>query len=283
MPAKLFFYYSAMNAGKSSSLLQASHNYHERGMRTLSFIPKRMGKERICSRIGISAPAIQFDENFDFLPYLQKVQAWDTQNWWCGDFALGSSSDTGTATSAIEGLDIHRSPDVLADGGMKNNLACVLIDEAQFLTKDQVIQLTKVADELNIAVMCYGLRSDFVGEPFEGSMYLLTYADVLTEIKTICFCGRKATLNQRIGSDGASSAAGEQIEVWGTSQYVGKCRRHFNEGLAQAALIEEDNPNEAKAPPTKKRKVTEVTPEKEDQDLSPLSVEGATVASPPSA
>jgi thymidine kinase len=219
MPAKLFFYYSAMNAGKSSTLLQASHNYNERGLRTLLFIPKLIGTDKISSRIGLSAPAIQFEPEFDFVAYVRK------------SIESEASSDNS-----------------------KHDVGCVLVDEAQFLNRTQVIQLTKVADELKIPVLCYGLRSDFQGEPFEGSKYLLCYADMLSEIKTICSCGRKATMNQRVLSDGTPVAAGKQIEVGGNERYVGKCRRHFHEGLAQAEEIEQLS---------KKRRVADVaTPQK---------------------
>lgn len=251
MPAKLFFYYSAMNAGKSSTLLQASHNYQERGLRTLLFIPKLIGKDKICSRIGLSAPAIQFEPDFDFLPYVQK---------------------------AVE--------DATPREDMKHDLACVLVDECQFLNRAQVIQLTKVADELGIPVLCYGLRSDFLGEPFEGSKYLLTYADVLTEIKTICFCGRKAGMNQRIRADGTPLAAGQQIEVGGNERYVGKCRRHFHEGLAQAqALMEKVGCEslELNEPASKRSKLAESTPEKRDLQSVPVHSSGRADTSPPSA
>jgi thymidine kinase len=244
MPAKLFFYYSAMNAGKSSTLLQASYNYNERGLRTLLFIPKLIGKDQIASRIGLRAPAIQFGPEFDFAGYVQKEIA---------DSVPASSPD-----------------------GAKHDLGCVLVDEAQFLNKAQVVQLSHIADEMQIPVLCYGLRSDFLGEPFEGSKYLLCYADVLTEIKTICSCGRKATMNQRIRGDGTPLAAGEQVEVGGNERYVGKCRRHFQEGLALANSITKD---EAVEPPMKKRKLAEVTPEKKDFD----SENSRNVASPPSA
>lgn len=250
MPAKVFFYYSAMNAGKSSTLLQASHNYRERGLQTLLFIPKLIGKDRISSRIGLSAPAIQFDPDFDFYPYVQKAAE---------------------EASPREGL--------------KHDLACVLVDECQFLNRAQVIQLTKVADELGIPVLCYGLRSDFLGEPFEGSKYLLCYADVLTEIKTICFCGRKATCNQRIRADGSPLAAGQQIEVGGNERYVGKCRRHFYEGLEQAQAAMAKAKCEAlqiDEPASKYRKLGPApsTPEKKDLDSDPLHC--ITDTSPPS-
>jgi len=201
MPAKLFFYYSAMNAGKSSTLLQANYNYNERGLRTLLFIPKLIGTDKIASRIGLSAPALQFGPEFDFISHIQK--------------------------------SIEDKP---------SELGCVLVDECQFLNRAQVIQLTRVADELKIPVLCYGLRSDFLGEPFEGSKYLLCYADVMTEIKTICSCGRKATMNQRVQADGTPVAAGQQIEVGGNDRYVGKCRFHFHQGLAQAEAICDERP-----------------------------------------
>jgi len=244
MPAKLFFYYSAMNAGKSSTLLQASHNYNERNLRTILFIPTLIGRDRIESRIGLSAPAVQFEPDFDFFTYLQKA---------------------------------------LNEEGNKDRLGCVLIDECQFLNRAQVIQLTKVCDELKIPVLCYGLRSDFLGEPFEGSKYLLTYADAMTEIKTICSCGRKASMNQRIRSDGTPLAAGQQIEVGGNERYVGKCRRHFQEGLDQAARATTANSlsPESKEPASKKRKVDDVTPEKKELDFSATNPMMET--SPPSA
>jgi len=235
MPAKLFFYYSAMNAGKSSTLLQASYNYNERNLRTLLFIPKLIGKDSIVSRIGLSAPAITFGPDFDFVPYIRK---------------------------AIEEASPHEGE------GMKEKLGCVLVDEAQFLNKAQVLQLTRVADELQIPVLCYGLRSDFLGEPFEGSKYLLVYADVMTEIKTICSCGRKASMNQRVRDDGTPLAEGEQIEVGGNERYIGKCRRHFHEGLAQAkgALIAKVEPesDEIKEP-------LETTPVKMNADVDRMT------------
>jgi len=236
MPAKLFFYYSAMNAGKSSTLLQASYNYNERGLRTLLFIPKLIGNDFIASRIGLKAPAYPFEPDFDFVSYVQK---------------------------AID--------DAPAVADKSHDIGCILVDEAQFLNKEQVIQLTRVADEMQIPVLCYGLRSDFLGEPFEGSKYLMCYADVLTEIKTICMCGRKATMNQRIREDGTPLAAGEQIEVGGNEKYVGRCRRHFHEGLEQARKLmtgDVDSPP-GKEPLSKQRKIAEATPEKRELAFSP--------------
>jgi len=240
-----------MNAGKSSTLLQASYNYNERGLRTLLFIPKLIGSDRISSRIGLSAPALQFDPDFDFIQYVR--------------------GEVSASQKVVE--------------GEKRNIGCVLIDEAQFLNQAQVIQLTKIADELQIPVLCYGLRSDFVGEPFEGSKYLLIYADVMTEIKTICACGRKATMNQRIRADGTPVGSGAQVEVGGNDRYVGKCRHHFHEGLAQAALTEKaDEASLASEEPlpAKRRKLSEdlVTPVK-DAESSP--VDRTTSISPSSA
>lgn len=240
MPAKLFFYYSAMNAGKSSTLLQASYNYNERGLRTLLFLPEIIGRNEIASRIGLRAPALTFGPEFDFVSNVSKY--------------IASHEDR------------------------KHDLGCVLVDECQFLNKDQVLQLTKVVDELQIPVLCYGLRSDFVGEPFEGSKYLLCYADVLSEIKTICSCGRKATMNQRIRDDGTPLAAGEQIEVGGNERYIGKCRKHFHDGLEQAR-----QQAEGKEPEAKKRKLAQVegTPERKELEFS--GGEHKADISPPSA
>ena len=182
--AKLYFYYSTMNAGKSTALLQAAHNYAERGMSTRLFIARlddRAGG-RIASRIGLAADAERFDPDTDF-------------------WAL------------LSGSKVH----------------CVLIDEAQFLTVAQVRQLARVVDDANIPVMCYGLRTDFRGELFPGSAALLAWADTLTELKTICYCGRKATRVVRVSPGGAVERAGEQVEVGGNDRYVSLCRRHFSE------------------------------------------------------
>lgn len=207
----------------------------------LLFIPKIIGKDVIASRIGLSAPAIPFDTDFDFVQYVQ------------------------TAVQSASPRESHGSR-------TDHDVGCVLVDEAQFLNKAQVIQLTRVADEFKIPVLCYGLRSDFLGEPFEGSKYLLVYADVMTEIKTICSCGRKATMNQRMSADGTPLAAGEQIEVGGNERYEGKCRRHFHEGLAQAtaALSKRaaSQSPEGKEPLSKQRKVDETTPEKKCLEFS---------------
>ena len=186
--AKLYFNYSSMNAGKSTALLQADHNYRERGMSTILFTSskdERYGKNEIVSRIGIKAPATYFFEN----------------------------------TNIFE--------EVLEES-RKNHTNCVLIDEAQFLSKDQVFQLGRIVDELNIPVLTFGIRTDFKGELFEGSQYLLAWSDNIKEIKTVCHCGGKATMVVRINSNGAIVSEGSQIEVGGNESYIPLCRKHFN-------------------------------------------------------
>ena len=188
--AKLYFYYSTMNAGKSTALLQAAYNYAERGLSTLLFIARlddRAGG-RIASRIGIAADAARFDAATDFWELLGQART-------------------------------H----------------CVLIDEAQFLSKAQVRQLARVVDEANIPVMCYGLRTDFRGELFPGSAALLAWADTLSELKTICCCGRKATMVVRVSPDGVVERAGQQVEIGGNERYVPLCRKHFSEALRTGA------------------------------------------------
>lgn len=185
--AQLYFYYSTMNAGKSTTLLQSAYNYRERGMEVSLYtaaIDDRFGVGKISSRIGLDADANLFDANTDF---------------W------------------------HEISDQLR----KKTIDCILMDEVQFLSKDQVRQLAKIADELNIPVLCYGLRSDFLGNPFEGSMYLLTWADKLSEIKTVCHCGRKATMVLRVDEQGRAVKEGEQIEIGDSSRYVSVCRKHY--------------------------------------------------------
>lgn len=189
--AKLFFYYSAMNAGKSTSLLQSSHNYRERGMNTLLFtasIDDRNRSGAISSRLGIEKDATVFGSKLDL-------------------FA--------TITEELKGKPIH----------------CVLVDEAQFLTKDHVFQLSAVADSLNIPVICYGLRTDFQANLFEGSKWLLALADELNELKTICTCGKKATMNLRIDQSGNAVKHGESIEIGGNDRYIALCRKHFMEKI----------------------------------------------------
>lgn len=189
--AKLHFYYSAMNAGKSTVLLQSSHNYNERGMDTLLYVPSlddRYGVGNITTRLGLQVSAI-----------------------------------------AVE-PDTHLFNDIASRTTQNNNIRCVLVDEAHFLTKMQVEHLARVTDELNIPVLTYGLRTDFRAEPFEGSLYLLALADVLIEIKTICHCGRKATMNMRIDREGRAVREGKQVEIGGNERYVATCRRHFRLG-----------------------------------------------------
>ncbi len=190
--AKLYFYYSSMNAGKSTTLLQSSFNYRERGMETMLWtaaVDDRYGRGVIASRIGLEAQAHLFDP----------------------DVALF---------------------DAIAEQHDRTPLSCVLVDEAQFLTRAQVWDLAGVCDRLNIPVLCYGLRTDFRGELFEGSAYLLGLADALTEIKTICDCGRKATMNLRVDDLGHPISRGAQTDIGGNERYIALCRRHFAERLA---------------------------------------------------
>jgi thymidine kinase len=186
--AKLYFYYAAMNAGKSTTLLQAAFNYAERGMETLlltAAIDDRAGFSRIGSRIGLEAQAIPFE----------------------------------------------RETDLLALVRAKLPVACVLVDEAQFLTRAQVLQLAELCDRDGLPVVTYGLRTDFRGELFEGSAALLGLADNLIELKAICECGRKATMNLRVDADGKAMHEGAQTEIGGNDRYIAVCRRHFVERL----------------------------------------------------
>ncbi|MDR1982990.1 MAG: thymidine kinase [Holosporaceae bacterium] len=188
--ASLYFYYSAMNAGKTTSLLQTDHNYKERGMDTLLFAyakDTRYGQGTITSRIGLQKQAITFDKDFDFFRYVKGAKS----------------------------------------------VACVLVDEAQFLTKDQVDQLSDVVDVLNIPVLTYGLRTDFQGNDFDGSQRLLATADILVELKTVCHCGKKATMNMRIDEKGNKISQGEQIEIGGNEKYISVCRKHFKTGKSK--------------------------------------------------
>ena len=187
--AKLYFYYSSMNAGKSTNLLQSSYNYRERGMHTLILAPQfddRYGEGKVTSRIGIASDATTFSDDTDLL-------------------------------------------DLVASADDAQKLHCVLIDEAQFLTRDQVFQLSEVTDKLNIPVLAYGLRTDFRGEPFEGSKYLLAWSDTLNEIKAICHCGKKATMVLRMDERGKAVTDGAQVEIGGNDRYVSMCRKHFKE------------------------------------------------------
>jgi thymidine kinase len=186
--AKLYFYYSTMNAGKSTALLQSSHNYRERGMRTLVYTAglDQRGGGRVHSRIGLSSDALRFAPGSDLFREVESE---------------------------------HR----------RQPVSCVLLDEAQFLKREQVDDLAMVVDRLSIPVLCYGLRTDFRGELFEGSARLLALADELSELKTICHCGRKATMVVRIGADGRAEREGEQVEIGGNERYVSLCRRHYFE------------------------------------------------------
>ncbi|HET8898588.1 MAG TPA: thymidine kinase [Rhodanobacteraceae bacterium] len=186
--AKLYFYYSAMNAGKTTTLLQSAYNYHERGMRTLILTPaldNRYGEGVVASRIGLKANARRFAASEDL-------------------FAL-----------------------VEADMVARGKLDCVLVDEAQFLAKAQVWQLSDVVDRLRIPVLCYGLRTDFLGELFEGSRYLLAWADDIEEIKTICHSGKKATMVVRVDEQGRAVTQGPQVEIGGNDRYVSVSRAEF--------------------------------------------------------
>jgi thymidine kinase len=195
--AKLYFYYSSMNAGKSTALLQSSYNYRERGMHTLVLTPDlddRYGRGKVTSRIGLEARATTFANHQDL-------------------FRLIAAED------------------------LESPLHCVLVDEAQFLTKEQVHQLGEVTDELNIPVLAYGLRTDFQGEPFEGSQYLLAWADNLEELKAICFCGSKATMVLRLDETGNAITQGSQVEIGGNDRYVSMCRKHFKENYFRQTLV----------------------------------------------
>ena len=198
--AKLYFYYSAMNAGKTTNLLQSAHNYRERGMRTLILTPRlddRGGRGGVVSsRIGLSAEGVAFERDTD--------------------------------------LERRVESDLLAHGP----LGCVLVDEAQFLGRAQVWQLSEVVDRLGIPVLCYGLRTDFRGELFEGSQYLLAWADELQEIKTICHSGKKATMNLRVDAQGRAVQDGPQVEIGGNERYVSASRAEFKKVMRGEGAIE---------------------------------------------
>lgn len=199
--AKLYFYYSAMNAGKSTTLLQSAHNYEERGMRVLLMAPAiddRFGKGIITSRIGLQRSAITFDAEFDLF---------------------------------VKVREEHQ----------RELVHCVLVDEAQFLTAAQVLQLTLVCDRLNIPVLAYGIRTDFRGEPFEGSKYLLAWAEELCEIKTVCPSGKKATMNARLDVDGRRVWEGAQVDVG--NHYIALSRKAFQ--LEKVSPIQYQIPDDA--------------------------------------
>jgi len=187
--AQLYFYYSSMNAGKSTHLLQSSYNYKERGLHSVIYtaqIDDRYAKGKVTSRLGINAEASLFNENSDIFTEIK---------------------------SSIQ----------------LNKIDCLLIDEAQFLTKVQVKQLTDIVDLLHIPVLAYGIRTDFLGQTFSGSAALLAWADKLVELKTICHCGRKANFVIRLDSEGKAVKGGEQVEVGGNERYEPLCRAHFKE------------------------------------------------------
>lgn len=195
--AQLYFYYSAMNAGKSTTLLQSAFNYKERGMEPLIYtaaIDTRFGAGKVSSRIGLAADASLFSPESNLV-------------------------------------------DEIATKHAINKIDCVLIDEAQFLTKKQVEELCLVVDRLKIPVLCYGLRTDFLGELFVGAQYLLAWADKLIELKTVCHCGRKANMVLRTNEQGVPITQGEQVEIGGNDRYVSVCRKHYFEGLENQVAV----------------------------------------------
>jgi len=192
--AKLYFYYAAMNAGKSTTLLQADFNYRERGMETMLWtaaLDDRLGVGAIGSRIALSAAAHPFDESIDLF-------------------------------------------EAISDELRKRKLDCILVDEAQFLSQPHVLQLCEVADQLGIPVLCYGLRTDFQAKLFPGSAALLALADTLVELKAVCECGRKATMNLRVDEEGHAIVRGQQTEIGGNDRYIALCRKHFFERLNES-------------------------------------------------
>lgn len=189
--AKLYFYYSSMNAGKSTSLLQSAYNYQERGMTPLLLtaeIDNRYSVGKVTSRIGLEAAAHLFNQDNNLF-------------------------------------------EMVSEQNENETIDCVLIDESHFLSKEQVKQLGQVVDTLDIPVLCYGIRTDFRGELFPGSKYLLAWADNLNELKTVCHCGRKATMVVRLDSDGKVVSDGDQVVIGGNNQYQSMCRRHFAEHI----------------------------------------------------
>lgn len=206
--AKLYFYYSAMNAGKTTLLLQSAHNYRERGMYPLLFTPAlddRFEVGVIRSRIGLEAGAIAFRKEDDLFESVKKV---------------------------LDDRNVH----------------CVLVDEAQFLSRDQVFQLTEVVDRLGIPVLCFGLRTDFQGELFDGSRYLLAWGDQLEELKTICHSGKKATMVVRVDDDGYALREGSQVEIGGNERYVSVSRQEFKNVFYSGKQIKLIDPLEVQEP-----------------------------------
>jgi thymidine kinase len=192
--AKLYFYYASMNAGKSTNLLQADFNYRERGMETMLYTAAL--DDRAGSGMIASRIGVALPAN-----------------------SYGPETDIRASVEAEL---------------KKRRLGCILIDEAQFLTRLQVLQLASICDELNIPVLAYGLRTDFQGMLFEGSANLLALADTLVELKAVCECGRKATMNLRVDEEGRAVKRGAQTEIGGNDRYIAMCRRHFMERLAEA-------------------------------------------------
>ncbi len=206
--AKLYFNYSAMNAGKTTVLLQSAYNYRERGMTPLLFTPQlddRFKVGVVKSRIGLQAEALVFDSQTDLLDQTR---------------------------AELESRNIH----------------CVLVDEAQFLSRDQVYQLGEVVDQLGIPVLCFGLRTDFQGELFEGSKYLLAWADQLDELKTICHTGRKATMVVRVDADGYAMREGSQVEIGGNDRYVSVSRKEFKAVFSGGKRVKFIDPPDSGAP-----------------------------------
>ena len=202
--AKLYFYYSAMNAGKTTTLLQSAHNYRERGMRTLIMTPRldhRDGSGMVASRIGLRAEGVAFGRDDELQALVER--------------------------------------DIAAHG----RLHCLLIDEAQFLVRAQVWQLGEVVDALGVPVLCYGLRTDFRGELFEGSQYLLAWADEISEIKTICHSGSKATMTVRVDASGRAVSEGPQVEIGGNERYVSVSRAEFKRIMRGEGTIEPLQPS----------------------------------------
>lgn len=202
--AKLYFYYSSMNAGKTTNLLQSAYNYFERGMRTLILTPaldNRYGEGMVASRIGLKSQAQRFAADTNLLALVR--------------------------ANIAEHGDLH----------------CVFVDEAQFLSKAQVWQLSDVVDVLKIPVLAYGLRTDFRGELFEGSSYLLAWADILEEIKTICHTGSKATMVVRVDEQGRAITEGPQVEIGGNERYVSVSRAEFKKITQGHGRIELKQPH----------------------------------------
>lgn len=189
--AKLYYYYSAMNAGKSTTLLQSAYNYEERGMKTFlltAALDNRYQQGSITSRIGIQADAELFCQSTNLFTLIQ------TQH-------------------------------------NQGKIGCVLVDESQFLTKEQVYQLSEVVDRLKIPVLAFGIRTDFKGELFPGSEALLAWSDKLIELKTICHCGSKATMVIRVDEHGNAIREGTQVEIGGNDRYISVCRKHFKAAI----------------------------------------------------